>query len=156
CSEMKTPGVLVGIAANEPRIAWGALGFGSQVSSWLGPPHWKIRMHALARPNPAGRRALPPGPSARARSNPGRPKPVRVSAPPRRASLGLAGRLKKSGHASGVAFIGKLLVRARQHGRPYCLTKIKHFVAANCTRRARPCPLRRQELPWQNLSQRTA
>ena len=47
-----------------PRmLGSGASGLRSQVSSWLGPPHWKIRMHDRARPNPDAM----PGTSAPAR-----------------------------------------------------------------------------------------
>ncbi len=50
---MDNPGVLVEIGLNSPRISEGESGLRSQVSIWLGPPHWKIRMHDLARPKPA-------------------------------------------------------------------------------------------------------
>ena len=54
CSLIEIPGTLVAIGRNGPRISSGASGLGSQVSSWLGPPHRKIRMHDFARPNPFG------------------------------------------------------------------------------------------------------
>ena len=38
CSEMRTPGQRVAIEPNGPRTSEGASGFGSHVSSWLGPP----------------------------------------------------------------------------------------------------------------------
>ncbi len=37
---------------NSPRISSGASGLGSNVSSWLGEPYRKSRMHAFARPKP--------------------------------------------------------------------------------------------------------
>ena len=55
-------------------------GFGSHVSSWLGPPQRKIRMHDFARPNP-----LDPGSCRRSRHRrrPGNPSSVRPRAPTR-------------------------------------------------------------------------
>jgi hypothetical protein len=58
CSLIRTPGVLVAIVPKLPRISAGASGFGSQVSSWLGPPHMKIIKHDFARPNPTGPAAV--------------------------------------------------------------------------------------------------
>ena len=53
CSLIRTPGVLVAIGLNSPRISSGASGLGSQVSSWLGPPHMKTSRHDFARPKPS-------------------------------------------------------------------------------------------------------
>ena len=44
CSENCTPGTLVAIGWNSPRISTGAAGFMSHVSRWLGPPFRKITM----------------------------------------------------------------------------------------------------------------
>ena len=52
------PGTLVAIGLKEPRISAGASGLGSQVSSWLGPPHWKMRMQERARPKPGAFEAV--------------------------------------------------------------------------------------------------
>ena len=72
-----------------PGSRSGASGLRSQVSIWLGPPHWKIRMHDFARPNPFSRATSPPDARARDRNRPGRPRPERVSlAPARGTSLG--------------------------------------------------------------------
>ncbi len=48
CSQYWSPGTLVAIGLNSPRIASGAFGFMSQVSSWLGPPLRNTRMQASA------------------------------------------------------------------------------------------------------------
>ena len=63
---------------SSPRISAGASGLGSQVSSWLGPPHRKIRMHDFARPNPSGLAA-----AARLRYSSGNPNPAIARAPAR-------------------------------------------------------------------------
>lgn len=39
-----TPGVRVGMGLYGPRISAGARGLGSQESSWLSPPYWKMKM----------------------------------------------------------------------------------------------------------------
>jgi hypothetical protein len=49
---MFKPATLEGMQPSSPRISCGESGFGSKVSSWLGEPYIKRRMHALARPNP--------------------------------------------------------------------------------------------------------
>ena len=71
---------MVAIGANVPRISAGASGLGSQVSSWLGPPHWKIRMHDFARPNP-GRRPRAPA-LARPRNSSGKRQARASPGPP--------------------------------------------------------------------------
>ena len=76
CSLIRTPGVLVAIVPKLPRISAGASGLGSQVSSWLGPPHMKISMHDFARPNPSG-----PAVAARLRYSSGNPSPAIARAP---------------------------------------------------------------------------
>ena len=84
CSLILKPGVRVAIVLKPPRISLGASGLGSQVSMWLGPPHWKIRMQDFARPNPepeAESSAI-----ARPRSNAGNPRPSDPSTPARSAS----------------------------------------------------------------------
>src|SRR5437763_1314736 len=43
-SQKSIPGTAVRMALNGPRYSFGALGFGSQVSNWLGPPHIQKRM----------------------------------------------------------------------------------------------------------------
>ena len=48
CSQICSPGVLVEMGLKGPRISLGALGLRSKVSSWLGPPHMKRKMHAFA------------------------------------------------------------------------------------------------------------
>src|SRR5688572_7806059 len=58
CSLIEMPGTEVAIGLNSPRISAGASGLGSQVSSCEGPPHIKIKMHCLARPNPRGLSAV--------------------------------------------------------------------------------------------------
>ena len=71
CSENWSPGTLVAIGLNSPRIAAGASGFMSHMSSWLGPPLRKTRMHASAfgvGPKPVRR-------ASSALSRPGRPRP---------------------------------------------------------------------------------
>ena len=50
CSHRSTPGSLVGMVANGPRISDGASGLTSQVSMWLGPPAIQSRMTALRPP----------------------------------------------------------------------------------------------------------
>src|SRR6476646_4032337 len=47
-SQKRTPGVLVGMVPNGPRYSIGAFGFGSHVSSWLGPPQSHNRTTDLA------------------------------------------------------------------------------------------------------------
>src|SRR5437879_5625488 len=42
------PVTLVRIGLNGPRTSAGASGFRSHISSWLGPPSRKIKMHACA------------------------------------------------------------------------------------------------------------
>src|SRR5216684_7189322 len=74
-SEMRMPGTLVAIGLNRPRIFWGASGFGSQRSMWLGAPQLKIKItdFALALPS-AG-----PADSARiqsAQKRPNAPNPL--------------------------------------------------------------------------------
>ena len=44
-SLMRMPGTLVEMGLYGPRYASGALGFMSQVSTWLGPPHSSTKMH---------------------------------------------------------------------------------------------------------------
>src|SRR6185369_3131796 len=51
-SEMRTPGTLVHVEPNGPRTSLGAAGFGSHVSSWLGPPDNQIRITALRSARP--------------------------------------------------------------------------------------------------------
>src|SRR5262245_4835350 len=48
-SLMRTPRTLVGMVPYGPRTWIGALGFGSNVSRWLGPPLRKMKMHAGSR-----------------------------------------------------------------------------------------------------------
>ena len=48
CSPNRTPGTLVGMVPNSPRISGGASGFGSHMSRWLGPPLRKMTMQASA------------------------------------------------------------------------------------------------------------
>ncbi len=78
CSLIEIPGTFVAMRRNGPRMSSGASGLGSHVSSWLGPPHIKIRMHDFARPNPFGPEFYPTG---FARRRPGKPRPVNASAP---------------------------------------------------------------------------
>ena len=61
-----------------PANILGAPGLGSHVSSWLGPPHIKIKMHDLARPNPFG---PDPCPTGFARRRPGKLSPGSASTP---------------------------------------------------------------------------
>ena len=51
-SQTFKPGTLDGMQPSSPRISSGASGLGSNVSSWLGEPYMKSRMHDLAWPNP--------------------------------------------------------------------------------------------------------
>ena len=44
CSQMCTPGTVVAIGLNSPRISGGASGFRSNVSRWLGAPVRKTRI----------------------------------------------------------------------------------------------------------------
>jgi hypothetical protein len=81
CSLIRRPGVRVAIVRKLPRISAGASGLGSQVSSWLGPPHMKISRQDRARPNPAG-----PAATARLRYNWGSPSPAIASVPAHKAS----------------------------------------------------------------------
>src|SRR5262249_28473735 len=50
-SQKRTPGIRVGMVPNGPRYSSGAFGFGSQVSSWLGPPHSQSKTTDLAVPD---------------------------------------------------------------------------------------------------------
>ena len=75
CSQMRTPGSLVGMTPNGPRFSSGRSGLGSQVSMWLGPPAIQSRMTLLL--PPIGR----PASDARARlpeqagqAQPGQPR----------------------------------------------------------------------------------
>ena len=47
CSHTRTPGSLVGMLSNGPRISLGASGLGSHMSMWLGPPDNQKRMTFL-------------------------------------------------------------------------------------------------------------
>ena len=47
CSQICTPGILVLMGLNDPRIRSGWSGFISQVSMWLGPPVIQSRMTLL-------------------------------------------------------------------------------------------------------------
>ena len=58
-SQTFKPATLEGMQPSSPRISSGASGLGSNVSSWLGEPYMKRRMHDLACPKP-GRRAAGP------------------------------------------------------------------------------------------------
>ena len=57
-SLMRMPGTLVAMGMYGPRIVSGALGFISQVSMWLGPPHSNTKMHDFSEVT-----ALPPASS---------------------------------------------------------------------------------------------
>jgi len=48
CSPICRPGTVVRMGLKDPRISMGASGFGSQVSSWLGPPHMYSRITDFA------------------------------------------------------------------------------------------------------------
>ena len=67
-SQNRTPGMRVGMVANGPRYSSGAFGFGSKVSSWLGPPHSHSRMTAFA--DPGLRPPDSPAPSRSASDSP--------------------------------------------------------------------------------------
>src|SRR5438132_3039496 len=74
-SQMRMPGTLVAIGEKRPRYSSGASGFGSQVSSWEGPPQSHKRTTDLAEP------AMPLAPAARNRSRSARDKPSTVLPP---------------------------------------------------------------------------
>ena len=59
-----TPGVRVEITPNGPRYSAGALGFGSQVSRWLGAPHRKTNRTDFAFAGAAPNAEPPVAPSA--------------------------------------------------------------------------------------------
>ena len=46
---MRMPGTVVAMSLNGLRTSLGALGFGSNVSRWLGPPSSQRRMQDFAR-----------------------------------------------------------------------------------------------------------
>src|SRR5262245_41099801 len=85
-SQMRTPGNLVGIDANGPRISLGISGLTSQVSMWLGPPAIQSRITLLLRG--LGLPCLTA--SARICSNPGKLNPAR----PARLAFNMLRRLK--------------------------------------------------------------
>ena len=87
----------VAIVPNSPRISAGASGLGSHVSSWLGPPHWKIRMHD--RPGQSRRLvATVSAPPRAAEAVPAAPDPSSSGHPPAvpRASTSRAGESHRS------------------------------------------------------------
>ena len=47
CSPKRTPGTRVAMELNGPRISLGAVGLGSKVSMWLGPPESQTRITAV-------------------------------------------------------------------------------------------------------------
>src|SRR5580704_19754119 len=47
CSPTRTPGTDVAMESNGPRISLGAVGLGSKVSMWLGPPESQTRITAV-------------------------------------------------------------------------------------------------------------
>src|SRR5262245_51888977 len=77
CSVTRTPGTELGIGLNSPRISEGAVGLGSNVSNWLGPPNWNnimtLRAVALRFDVASARSRL-------GRLNPAIPRPPIVSA----------------------------------------------------------------------------
>ena len=77
-SQTRTPGTLVSMAPNSPRISAGASGLGSKLSMWLMPPWSQIRMHETSGPVASA--------EARARRNSGSPSPNAASDPTRKAS----------------------------------------------------------------------
>src|SRR5688500_18440002 len=52
CSQIETLGTVVEMVENSPRISAGPSGFGSSVSSWLGPPLNSTSRTDLALPVP--------------------------------------------------------------------------------------------------------
>jgi hypothetical protein len=72
-------GIFVGMVLRGPRYSLGAIGLGSQLSSWLGPPHIQKRITEV------GLVALPDCSRAARRS--GRVRPPKAKAPARKNSL---------------------------------------------------------------------
>ena len=79
CSQICTPGAVVAIGWNGPRMSVGALGFRSKVSRWLGPPHMNRKMQRFAWPKPLLSFAIAGDVCARRRS--GNVRPMAPSAP---------------------------------------------------------------------------
>ena len=72
---MRTPGTLVAMDPKGPRTSLGASGFGSQVSSWLGPPDSQMRITALRSAATAA------APCIRQRSRSGSDRPANPARP---------------------------------------------------------------------------
>lgn len=87
-----TPGTLVAIGRNGPRISIGAAGLGSKVSCCGGPPDKKMIRHDVARGRPASLAA-----PARPAASVGSPRARQPSPPTRISSRRETGRLMVSG-----------------------------------------------------------
>ena len=96
CSQICSPGTVVGIGLNSPRYWSGDSGFKSHVSCCAGPPHMNNTMHAFARRGGVLT-------AVDALKNCGNPSPNKLNAPARKNSRRRKAGLKNESIGIGVA-----------------------------------------------------